>query len=142
MTPQQKYQNSPKGRATRRAGDLRRRNENREKYRAKDRAFAQRNPDKIRGYQLKMRYGITLEDWNAIFTAQGCACALCGTTNPGKRRWATDHDHETGSVRGILCHRCNLLLGWLGDTAPKVADFSKRIFEYVGAVPPVSKEPP
>lgn len=53
-------------------------------------------------------------------------CAICGTTEPGKRGWAVDHDHahtdctrRKGSCsecrRSILCNRCNTAIGLLGD---------------------------
>lgn len=45
-------------------------------------------------------------------------CAICGTGEPGGtrlhgNRFALDHDHDTGLVRGLLCHRCNVGLGYL-----------------------------
>jgi len=48
-------------------------------------------------------------------------CAICGvsettTTGTGRmRRLVIDHDHETGTVRDLLCHRCNSGIGYLGD---------------------------
>lgn len=55
-------------------------------------------------------YGITLKQRADLFKAQGCKCAICGSSESG-RRWELDHCHETGAVRGILCSGCNLLLG-------------------------------
>lgn len=31
------------------------------------------------------------------------------------RELAVDHCHETGRIRGLLCYRCNHLVGCLGD---------------------------
>lgn len=43
-------------------------------------------------------------------------CEICFITpaDTGKPL-VTDHDHETGLVRGTLCHHCNLLLGHADD---------------------------
>ena len=47
-------------------------------------------------------------------------CALCRKSetaiiNNKIKRLAVDHCHETNQVRGLLCQRCNLLLGQVGD---------------------------
>lgn len=44
-----------------------------------------------------------------MLTAQGGGCAICGA-KPKTRRLHVDHDHASGAVRGLLCHRCNRAL--------------------------------
>lgn len=66
---------------------------------------------------LKKKYGLTPEQFEELFNAQGRKCRLCGTDEHGRTgnhqqsRWNVDHDHDTGRVRGILCHHCNVSLG-------------------------------
>ncbi len=70
----------------------------------------------MRKHRLKTKYNLTVEQWEAMFAAQGGVCACCGSTNPrSKTGWATDHCHTTGSVRGILCQPCNKGLGFFFD---------------------------
>lgn len=79
------------------------------------------------------RYGLTIAEWDMLFEAQGSVCKCCGTADPGSRkRWATDHDHKTGLVRGILCNRCNITLGLLGDDAEGVRASASRFLGYLG----------
>jgi hypothetical protein len=65
--------------------------------------------------RLKMRYGLTPDQWDAAFVAQGSCCAICKTKESGGRAWHTDHDHSTGKFRGILCGKHNIGIGLLGD---------------------------
>ena len=55
--------------------------------------------------------------YEALLAAQGGRCAICGTDTPGtiQRFFALDHDHVTGAIRGLLCYRCNIGIGNLGD---------------------------
>jgi hypothetical protein len=53
--------------------------------------------------------GITDEVYFEMLERQGGHCALCLAT-PKTRRLHVDHDHKTGAVRGLLCHRCNRAL--------------------------------
>ncbi len=73
----------------------------------------------IRDRHLKYSYGITKEEWNNIFEAQGRLCATCLSPDPkSKTGWHTDHCHTTGAVRGILCQPCNTGLGQTNDSIP------------------------
>jgi len=63
-------------------------------------------------------YRITAEEYIALFIKQDRKCAICGKDQSElKRRLCVDHDHETGRVRGLLCHECNLGLGRFQDNA-------------------------
>jgi hypothetical protein len=53
--------------------------------------------------------GITDDEYAGMLAEQGGGCAICGAP-PKTRRLHVDHDHKTGRVRGLLCHRCNRAL--------------------------------
>ena len=58
--------------------------------------------------------GITLEQRDALFAAQGCKCDICGIFGVSVT-WHTDHDHRTDNFRGVLCSFCNNMLGMARD---------------------------
>lgn len=75
---------------------------------------------------LKSKYGMTPEQFDQLLASQGSKCALCGSTEHGRKgdsgrysgrnkwlveSWPVDHNHTTGEVRGILCHPCNVKIG-------------------------------
>ena len=60
-------------------------------------------------------YGLTVDELDRMLRRQRGQCALCGTTEPGKKGLAIDHDHVTGQVRALLCGRCNTGIGLLQD---------------------------
>ena len=71
------------------------------------------------------RYGLTVIEWQQLLDAAGHRCEVCGKTEQeigGSRteRLIPDHDHDTGVVRGVLCWRCNVGIGLLGDSAGTV----------------------
>jgi hypothetical protein len=60
------------------------------------------------------QYGLTLDDYEQMFLRQHGQCAICDVTVQGERM-CVDHDHETGTVRGLLCRLCNKSLGGFRD---------------------------
>ena len=92
------------------------------------REWRRKNRDKVNRQNTLRRYGGV--DPQVLLAAQGGQCAICGTIDPGKRGWATDHDHSCCSgngntcgecVRGVLCGSCNTGLGMFGDSVVKLA---------------------
>lgn len=65
------------------------------------------------------RYGLTEVGYQALLANQGGHCALCPRTeaNQQHHRLCVDHDHQSGTVRGLLCTPCNRALGVLGDNS-------------------------
>lgn len=80
-----------------------------------------------RNSAFKKRYGITLDEYMAMFRDQGCVCATCGKTNENGHALSVDHDHKTGKVRGLLCQRCNYALGYIDDSV----EIAKKMIEYL-----------
>ncbi len=79
------------------------------------------HPKSRRNIQLKAKYGLTEEAWNALFVAQGSMCGCCGAREPGyKYGWHVDHCHVSKKVRGILCHGCNTALGHADDSVARL----------------------
>jgi hypothetical protein len=82
-----------------------------------------------RAASIMKRYGVSLDDYEAMLAAQGGTCALCSRTPENERfkKLSIDHCHVTGRVRGLLCASCNHSLGKLGDTIERL----KRAAAYV-----------
>lgn len=91
---------------------------NPERRRESTRRWREKNRDKYkssyRGTHLK-KYGLTLQEYTTLLEQQGGVCAICACA-PCRRRFAVDHDHTDGNIRGLLCSNCNTGIGLLGDS--------------------------
>lgn len=83
------------------------------------------------GRWILKTYGLTLEQYEALYEAQGGVCYICQRATGKVRRLAVDHDHNSGYVRGLLCKPCNSVLAHARDDG----EFFERAFEYL-------REPP
>lgn len=84
---------------------------NRDELLERQRARYAADPERYRGYGLRLRYGIGTDEYGALFAAQGGLCAICRAECPTGRKLAVDHNHKTGEVRGLLCANCNQGIG-------------------------------
>lgn len=73
------------------------------------------NKERRRQEVLFKRYGVTHSEYGRLLEKQSGVCGICFREPPANRRLAVDHDHATGRVRGLLCTRCNVLLGIVKD---------------------------
>ena len=91
--------------------------------------------------QLRGRYGVDVEWYEAQLARQDGVCGICkkpesrrsrlkgkpGITSKSTTRLSVDHDHATGEVRGLLCQRCNIAIGHLMDDI----DYLKNAIAYI-----------
>ena len=98
--------------------------------------------ERARAKRLWDNYKLTIAQYDAILAYQGGVCYGCHQAEPVKgRRLSVDHDHETGEVRGLLCSRCNPIIGKLENaykryglgkvTGLTVLILATRIAEYL-----------
>ena len=74
------------------------------------------------------RYGITAEQFERKFREQGSCCCICKCTEPQGVGWCVDHEYTLNIFRGILCNRCNTVLGMARDN-PEVLERAARYVE-------------
>lgn len=82
-----------------------------------------------RNRYLKQQYGITIEEQDRIKAEQGNKCAICRAGFSSDCVITVDHDHNTGSIRGLLCSQCNTWLGGIENFLDKGLIY--RAFNYL-----------
>lgn len=73
-------------------------------------------------HKRDLRFMLTNDERDAMFMRQNGRCLIC------VRREATDvdHNHATGEVRGMLCNRCNTLLGKVRESPSRLRRLAER----------------
>lgn len=74
--------------------------------------------EKQRVYQLKRKFGITIEQYDEMLAKCSSVCEICGssdTKHTKQKYFNVDHCHNTGKIRGLLCHACNIAIGKFED---------------------------
>lgn len=73
-----------------------------------------------RKYSLKSKHNMTVEQYGGMAERQFHRCKICGEPETKKNQGgilplAVDHDHSSGVIRGLLCNRCNRVLGMVKE---------------------------
>jgi len=78
-----------------------------EKAKEKQKRYNRSHAAKVRDRKKRLKaFGLTTRQYDLMFALQDGKCVGCGRP-PKTRRLAVEHDHKTGRVRGLACHRCN-----------------------------------
>jgi hypothetical protein len=100
---------------------------------------ALRTPEKRREWNLRHKYGITVDEYNKMLEDQDGKCRICNTP---LEKPMVDHNHETGEVRGLLCGNCNSMIGMARDDINilarailylRIEDYDRRVNECITA---------
>ena len=82
-------------------------------YRAKNREKLKQKSSEwyYKNYKQKL-YSLSEEEYKKLLEKQNGKCAICFCEG---KTLCIDHDHKTKKVRGLLCHSCNMGLGFFHD---------------------------
>lgn len=97
--------------------------------------YYEKNKERSRPRAIESTYGITIEYYNDLLDQQNNCCAVCGGVNENGRALAVDHDHTCcpgkkscgKCVRGLLCGRCNFMLGNARDNDEILSEGAKYV---------------
>ena len=108
--------------------------ENRPRRNVRLRQWRENNPNAARALdkrsRLQRKYKLTEEQRQAIAKRQWYRCAVCRKEVP----LLIDHDHTTGRIRGLVCYRCNIGIGWF-EAFEGDEEFRHRMREYLSRSP-------
>jgi hypothetical protein len=87
------------------------------KLSSKAKEYTEKYKEQQKENDLKRRFNINAQQYEAMLIAQDFSCGICGTHQKDLNiSLAVDHCHKTGAIRGLLCRKCNLSLGGFQDS--------------------------
>jgi hypothetical protein len=89
-----------------------------------------KRPDSAWEHRLRREYGLLPEQYELMLKAQNGVCKICHQLDSGGAKLSVDHDHQTGKNRGLLCRKCNLILGKIQDNLGWLESASNYLKEY------------
>lgn len=87
------------------------------KWKEYARASRRRHPEAWKSYHFKSKYGLTLEERDAMFKAQDGKCSICQEHMDDPH---IDHVETPFRVRALLCHNCNVSLGLMKENPERL----------------------
>ena len=98
------------------------------KYRCGEKGQAYKHKETL------LLYGLTPEDYGSMQFQQRGLCAICCQPEQRVRygqalRLSVDHCHNSGRVRGLLCHACNTSLGGFKDSLALLRDAQQYLLD-------------
>ena len=76
---------------------------------------------------LATKYKTTVEEVERVFSRSDGKCEMCGSM----QNLCLDHCHKTKDVRGVLCSRCNVTLGRMGDNLQDMQKKYQQMLSYL-----------
>jgi hypothetical protein len=91
-----------------------------------------RNVGENWAYNIKKKYNITVDQYLGLYQLQNSGCGICNVPtsnhkNKSEGVLVVDHNHSSGTVRGLLCRLCNLGLAFFDDEILKL----EKCLEYL-----------
>ena len=123
--------------------ELRRENyqQNKAAYKARSKAWKKANPEKKqfsnRKNFIKRTYGLSWEEYELMYNKHEGRCAVCKIflqlapkQDDRDQSACIDHNHSTGEIRGLLCRRCNIAIGFFDENTDRMLNAAAYIKSY------------
>ncbi len=78
-----------------------------------------------RHYRKHQQFNISQEQYKAMWISQKGKCIICGL-----QAYCLDHNHKTGKIRGLLCYRCNIGIGFFKDNPNLLNKAAKYLISF------------
>lgn len=111
----------------------------------KTQRYRKAHPERVARHQrakdLRRKFGITVEQYEALSTQQSDRCLICDrlTSQTHRPLLDVDHCHECGVIRGLLCNPCNAGLGMFGDDPHRLMRALQYLQQHVHSIDGVER---
>ena len=101
---------------------------NPEKIKETNKKYREANSEALKDARYRREYGISRLDKERMYKEQNGLCGACYLPLPGNfDEAATDHNHVTKKIRGLLCSPCNTGIGLLRENVAILLEAAEYI---------------